>query len=124
MASTKNTPTGTQNGTVELERLPTDQALQAVDIAFGTAAKVADAVVERVKPYRDRAKREKELKSLRGQVEKELKDAKERGGEIRRQVTGQLDERTREVRQRVEPVYRERVEPVQRRVESRFRERV
>jgi molecular chaperone GrpE (heat shock protein) len=126
-------------------RKPSEQALQAVDVAFGAAPTVAEAVrntadtwrnpearsqeiktlQKRVSTLRDAEARTSEIETLRRRLGSELEKAEAKGGDVRRQVTEQLIGQARKARERVEPVYRERVEPVYReRVEPVYRERV
>jgi hypothetical protein len=145
----KKQPT-TENGVAAGK--PSEQALQAVDVAVGAVPQAADAVrktVEqwrkpetrsqeietlqnRVSTLRDRQKRSSELEGLRKRLADEIEKAGTRGGDVRKQVTDQLigqarkaRERLEPVRDRVEPVYRDRLEPVVRkRFEPVYRERV
>jgi hypothetical protein len=140
--------TTTTNG-----RKPSEQALQAVDVAVGAVPTVAENVrntadvwrnsesrsqeietlQKRVKTLRDPQARTTEIESLRKRLGSEIEKAEAKGGDVRRQVTDQLIGQARKARERVEPVYRERVEPVYRqrfepvvkeRVEPIYRDRV
>src|SRR4051795_5382568 len=122
-ATTSSTTTG---------RKPSDQALQAVDVAVGAVPTVAENVrttaetwtnsearsqeietlQKRVQTLRDPKTRNSEIESLRDRLGAELQKAETKGGDVRRQVTDQLVGQARKARERVEPVYRERVEPV------------
>jgi hypothetical protein len=127
------------------DRKPSEQALQAVDVAVGAVPTVAEAVrntaeawsksetrsqeiealQNRVKTLRDPESRTGEIDSLRQRLGSELEKAEAKGGDVRRQVTDQLIGQARKARERVEPVYRDRVEPVvKERVEPVYRERV
>jgi hypothetical protein len=124
---------------------PSQQALQAVDVAFGAVPTVADAVrntadtwrrsetrsqeidsmQKRLSTLRDADGRTSEIELLRERLGTELEKAGDRGGDVRRQVTDQLIGQARKARERVEPVYRDRVEPVvKERVEPIYRQRV
>jgi hypothetical protein len=126
-------------------RKPSEQALQAVDVAVGAGPTVAEAVrntaeawsksetrsqeIEtlqtRVKNLRDSQARTTEIESLRERLGSEIQKAETKGGDVRRQVTDQLIGQARKARERVEPVYRERVEPVYKgHVEPIYRDRV
>ena len=126
-------------------RKPSEQALQAVDVAVGAVPTVAENVrttaetwtnseartkeietlQKRVQTLRDPKTRTSEIDSLRERLSAELQKAETKGGDVRRQVTDQLVGQARRARERVEPVYRERVEPVvKERVEPVYRERV
>jgi len=145
-ANTTKTQTKTQ--TTADGRKPSEQALQAVDVAIGAPPTVAEAVrntaetwtnsetrsqefealQKRVQTLRDANGRKSEIESLRKRLGSEIEKAEAKGGDVRRQVTEQLIGQARKARGRVEPVYRERVEPVYReRVEpavKRVRERI
>ena len=121
-------------------RKPSEQALQAVDVAFGAVPTVAEAVrntadtwrnpetrsqeietlQKRVSTLRDAEARTSEIESLRRRLGSELEKAETKGGDVRRQVTDQLIGQARKARERVEPVYRERVEPTVKRVRERI----
>jgi hypothetical protein len=121
-------------------RKPSEQALQAVDVAVGAVPTVAGAVrntadtwrnpetrsqeietlQKRVSTLRDAETRTSEIESLRRRLGSELEKAETKGGDVRRQVTEQLIGRARKARERVEPVYRERVEPTVQRVRERI----
>jgi hypothetical protein len=126
-------------------RKPSEQALQAVDVAVGAVPTVAENVrttaetwtnsearsqeietlQKRVQTLRDPKTRTGEIESLRERLSAELQKAETKGGDVRRQVTEQLVGQARKARERVEPVYRDRVEPVvKERVEPVYRQRV
>ncbi len=126
-------------------RKPSEQALQAVDVAVGAVPTVAEAVrttaeswtnsetrsqeietlQKRVQSFRASEARNTELESLRERLGSEIQKAETKGGDVRRQVTEQLIGQARKARERVEPVYRDRVEPVvKERVEPIYRDRV
>jgi hypothetical protein len=140
---TKTTSTKTQTQTkteaTATGRKPSDQALQAVDVAIGTGPTVAetvrttaetwtnsetrsqeiDALQKRVQTLRDSQGRKGEIETLRKRLAAELEKAEAKGGDVRRQVTDQLVGQARKARERVEPVYRERVEPAVKKVVER-----
>ena len=149
MATKTETKTKTQakNGTAAATagRKPSEQALQAVDVAIGAGPAVAenvrqtaetwtnsetrqqeiDTLQKRVRTLRESDGRKSEIESLRKRLGSELEKAESKGGDVRRQVTDQLIGQARRARERVEPVYRDRVEPiVKERVEPVYRERV
>jgi hypothetical protein len=123
----------TENGAVTASK-PSEQALQAVDVAVGAVPHAADTVSKTVEVWRKPETRSKELETLQNRVSKlrdsktrsneletlrkrladEIERAGTRGGDVRKQVTDQLIGQARRARERVEPVYRERVEPVYR----------
>jgi hypothetical protein len=120
-------------------RKPSEQALQAVDVAIGAGPAVADSVrttaetwtspearskeidtlQKRVQTLRNSDGRKSEIESLRKRLAAELEKAEAKGGDVRRQVTDQLVGQARKARERVEPVYRERVEPTVKKVAER-----
>jgi hypothetical protein len=146
--STTKTQTQTKTEATATGRKPSDQALQAVDVAIGAGPTVAenvrttaetwtksetrsqeiDALQKRVQTLRNSEGRKGEIETLRKRLAAELEKAESKGGDVRRQVTDQLIGQARKARDRVEPVYRERVEPVvKERVEpavKRVRERI
>src|SRR5262245_1820728 len=152
MATTKSkteAKTQAKNGqattTAPTARKPSEQALQAVDVAIGAGPTVAenvrqtaetwtnsetrsqeiDTLQKRVQTLRDSKGRKSEVESLRKRLAAEIEKAEARGGDVRRQVTDQLVGQARAARDRGEPVYRERVEPVVReRVEPVYKQRV
>ncbi len=145
MASKTKSKTEEKTAVTTNGRKPSEQALQAVDVAVGAVPTVAEAVrttaetwtnsetrsqeidtlQKRVQTLRDPKTRTTELESLRGRLGSELEKAETKGGDVRRQVTEQLIGQARKARERVEPVYRDRVEPVYRqRVEPVVKERV
>jgi len=126
-------------------RKPSEQALQAVDVAIGAGPTVAenvrttaetwtssetrsqeiDALQKRVQTLRDSKSRKGEIETLRKRPAAELEKAEAKGGDVRRQVTDQLVGQARKARERVEPVYRDRVEPVyKQRIEPVYKQRV
>jgi hypothetical protein len=146
--TSKTAKTETNRQATTNDRKPSDQALQAVDVAIGAGPTVAetvrttaetwtksetrseeiDALQKRVQTLRNAQGRKREIESLRKRLAAELEKAEAKGGDVRRQVTDQLIGQARKARDRVEPVVKERVEPVYRqRVEpavKRVRERV
>ena len=145
MASQTKSKTEEKTEVTNNGRKPSEQALQAVDVAVGAVPTVAENVrttaetwtnsetrsqeietlQKRVQSFRDSETRNAELESLRERLSTELQKAETKGGDVRRQVTDQLIGQARKARERVEPVYRDRVEPVvKERVEPVYRERV
>jgi hypothetical protein len=151
--SSTKTQTQTKTEATATGRKPSDQALQAVDVAIGAGPTVAetvrttaetwtnsetrsqeiDVLQKRVQTLRDSEGRKGEIETLRKRLVAELEKAEAKGGDVRRQVTDQLVGQARKARERVEPVYRERVEPVYKerfepivkeRIEPVYRERV
>ena len=130
--TSKTTQSETNRQPTTNERKPSDQALQAVDVAIGAGPTVAetvrttaetwtksetrsqeiDALQKRVQTLRKAQGRKSEIESLRTRLAAELEKAEAKGGDVRRQVTDQLIGQARKARDRVEPVVKERVEPV------------
>jgi hypothetical protein len=127
------------------DRKPSEQALQAVDVAIGAGPTVAenvrqtaetwtnsearsqeiDTLQKRVQTLRNSKGRKSEIETLRKRLAAEIDKAEAKGGDVRRQVTDQLIGQARRARERVEPVYRQRVEPIyKQRIEPVYRERV
>jgi uncharacterized protein YicC (UPF0701 family) len=118
IASTEEKTQATAEG-----RKPSQQALQAVDVAVGAVPTVAenvsstaetwtksetrsreiDALQKRVQNLRDRKGRNAEIEALRKRLAAELEKAEAKGGDVRRQVTDQLVGQARKARERVEP---------------------
>ena len=137
--SSTKTQTQTKTEATATDRKPSDQALQAVDVAIGAGPTVAetvrttaetwtnsetrsdeiDALQKRVQTLRDSEGRKGEIETLRKRLAAELEKAEAKGGDVRRQVTDQLVGQARKARERVEPVYRERVEPAVKKVVER-----
>jgi hypothetical protein len=134
---TTKTETKTTQATATDGRKPSEQALQAVDVAIGAAPTVAenvrttaenwtnsetrsqeiDTLQKRVETLRSSEGRKSEIETLRKRLAAELEMAEAKGGDVRRQVTDQLVGQARKARDRVEPVYKERFEPI---VKERF----
>jgi molecular chaperone GrpE (heat shock protein) len=131
--ATKTSKTETKTEAT-IDRKPSGQALQAVDVVIGAGPTVAenvrttaetwtnsekrsqeiDALQKRVQTLREAEGRKSEIESLRKRLAAELEKAEAKGGDVRRQVTDQLIGQARKARERVEPVVKERVEPVYR----------
>jgi regulator of replication initiation timing len=145
MASKTKSKTAEKTEVTTNGRKPSEQALQAVDVAVGAVPTVAENVrstadtwrnsetrsqeietlQKRVQTLRDPQARTTEIESLRKRLGSEIEKAEAKGGDVRRQVTEQLVDQARKARDRVEPVYRDRVEPVvKERVEPIYRDRV
>jgi hypothetical protein len=65
-------------------------AERAVDVPVGYALIVRDRVEDVIEPWTTSTARERELKSLRTQVTRELNKAERRGGQARRKATTQI----------------------------------
>jgi hypothetical protein len=73
-------------------------AERAVDLPVGAALTLRDRVEDAIDPWTTESTRERELKSLRTQVTRELNRFERRGGQARRKAT----QRARSTRNRVE----------------------
>ena len=131
----------TENGVAASK--PSEQALQAVDVAVGAAprppmpsvrpstsasksetrSQEIETLQNEVSTLRDPKTRSSELETLRKRLADEIERAGTRGGDVRKQVTDQLIGQARKARERVEPTVRERVEPVYRERLEPVRER-
>ena len=125
MAPKTKSKTDEKTATTTNGRKPSEQALQAVDVAVGAVPTVAEAVRNTAEAWSKSETRTREIETLRKRLATELEKAEAKGGDVRRQVTDQLIGQARKARERVEPVVKERVEPVYReRVEPVVKERV
>jgi len=79
-------------------------AERTVDLPVGVALTVADRVTEIVEPFTGRQTAERELKSIRTRVERELNRFERRGASVRRKART----RARQTRNRVERELRQR----------------
>ena len=87
--------TKARNGAVSIVR---QGAERAVDLPVGAALTLRDRVEDALEPWTTESTRERELKSLRTQVTRELNKFERRGGQARRKAT----QRARSTRNRVE----------------------
>src|SRR6266480_3444818 len=114
-ANTTKTQTKTQ--TTADGRKPSEQALQAVDVAIGAPPTVAEAVrntaetwtnsetrsqelnalQKRVQTLRDANGRKSEIESLRKRLGSEIEKAEAKGGDVRRQVPEQITDKLTQV---------------------------
>jgi hypothetical protein len=151
--NSNKTAEATTNGATPT-RKPSEQALEYVDVTFGLAPTLAEAVRKLVEQLRDPSTRDQELKTIQAQIERlrkpetrelelqtlrkrldaEVEKAKTEGPVNRKKVTKQLVDQAQKARKRVEqtpvykqvePVYKKRVEPVvKQRVEPVYKQRV
>ena len=101
--NTTKTATGThekadRNGTETAVSYVRQTAERTVDVPVGAALTVADRVNELVEPWTSRKAAERELKSFRTQVTREVNRLERRGASARRKAT----QRVRTTRNRVE----------------------
>lgn len=90
-------------------------AERTVDLPVGVALTVRDRVTDAVEPWTSAATREKELKSLRTQVTRELNKFERRGGQARRKAT----QNVRRTRNRLEREVKQRRRSIERQVKQR-----
>jgi hypothetical protein len=103
--------TKARNGAVSYAR---QTAERSVDVPVGVALTVRDRVNDAVEPWTQSESRDRELKSLRTQVTRELNRYERRGGQARRKATS----RARRTRNRVEREIRQRRRSVERQVKQ------
>jgi hypothetical protein len=89
-------------------------AERSVDLPVGVALTVRDAVTDAVEPWTSSTTREKELKSLRTQVTRELNKFERRGGQARRKAT----QRVRQTRNRLEREVKQRRRSIEKQVKE------
>jgi hypothetical protein len=106
--------TKARNGAVGYVR---QTAERSVDVPVGVALTVRDRVNEAVEPWTQTETRERELKTLRTQVTRELNRYERRGGQARRKATS----RARRTRNRVEREIRQRRRSIERQVKQNRR---
>ena len=115
--TTPTTPEKAPAGVGDYARRASDTAVTAVDLQVGAALTAADRVRELVEPWRQRQTAERELKSFRSQVTREVNKAERRGGTARRRFT----QRARRTRNRVERQVRQQRRSVETAVERNRR---
>ena len=106
--------TKARNGAVSYVR---QTAERSVDVPVGVALTVRDRVNEAVEPWTQTETRDRELKTLRTQVTRELNSYERRGGQARRKATS----RARQTRNRVEREIRQRRRSIERQVKQNRR---
>src|SRR5262245_51389255 len=109
--STTRTTAKARNGAVDYVR---QTAERTVDVPVGVALTVRDRVNEAVEPWAQSETRERELRSLRTQVTRELNKFERRGGQARRKATS----RVRQTRNRLEREVKQRRRAFQRQVKQ------
>ena len=93
-------------------------AERAVDVPVGAALTLRDRVEDAIEPWSTDVKRERELKSLRSQVTRELNRFERRGGQARRKA----NQRVRSTRTKVEREVKSRRREVEKAVKENRRE--
>jgi Skp family chaperone for outer membrane proteins len=93
-------------------------AERAVDVPVGAVLTIRDRVEDAIEPWTTETAREKELKSLRTQVTRELNKFERRGGQARRKTT----QRVRSTRTKVEREVKARRREVEKTVKQNRRE--
>ena len=104
-----------RNGAVSIA---VSTAERAVDVPVGAALTLRDRVEEAIEPWTREATRDRELKSLRTQVTRELNRFERRGGQARRKAS----QRVRSTRNRVEREVKSRRREVEKAVRQNRRE--
>jgi hypothetical protein len=93
-------------------------AERAVDVPVGAALTIRERVEDAIEPWTSEITRERELKSLRTQVTRELNRFERRGGQARRRT----NQRVRSTRNRVEREVKSRRREVEKAVKANRRE--
>ena len=114
-AQVKEGVTKARNGAVSLA---VSAAERAVDLPVGAALVLRDRVEDVIEPWTAESSRERELKSLRTQVTRELNKFERRGGQARRKTS----QRVRSTRNRVEREVKSRRREVEKAVKDNRRE--
>jgi hypothetical protein len=109
--TTTTRPTTPETGPVQVVRHGAERAL---DVPVGAALLARERVTDAVEPWTSTSGRERELKSLRTQVTRELSKFERRGGQARRKAT----QRVRSTRTRVERELKARRREVERTVKQ------
>jgi hypothetical protein len=103
--------TKARNGAVDYVK---QTAERSVDVPVGVALTVRDRVNVAVEPWTQSETRERELKSLRTQVTRELNRFERRGGQARRKATS----RVRQSRNRLEREVKQRRRAIEKQVKQ------
>ncbi len=82
-------------------------AERAIDVPVGAALIIRERVEDAIEPWTTDSARERELKSLRTQVTRELNKAERRGGQARRKATTRLRSTRKDVEREVKARRRE-----------------
>ena len=101
----------TETGPVQVVRQSAERAL---DVPVGAALLARERVTDALEPWTSTSGRQRELKSLRTQVTRELNKSERRGGQARRKAT----QRARSTRTRVERELKARRREVERTVKQ------
>lgn len=120
-AQVKEGVTKASNGAVAIVR---QRAERALDVPVGAALTARDRVEEVVEPWTSTTAREKELKSLRTQVTRELNKFERRGGQARRKAVSRVQSTRKQVEREVTTRRREvekQVKQNRTRVEDRLK---
>lgn len=103
-AQVKEGVTKASNGAAAIVRQGAERAL---DVPVGAALTVRDRVEDVVEPWTTASAREKELKSLRTQVTRELNKFERRGGQARRKAVSRVRTTRKQVEREVKARRRE-----------------
>lgn len=121
-AQVKEGVTKATNGAAAIVR---QRAERALDVPVGAALTARDRVEEVVEPWTSATAREKELKSLRTQVTRELNKFERRGGQARRKAVSRVQSTRKQVEREVTTRRREvekQVKQNRTRVEDRLKQ--
>jgi len=110
----KTTTTRTAQADTQPVQIVRQSAERALDVPVGAALLARERVTDAVEPWTSTTGRERELKSLRTQVTRELNKFERRGGQARRKAT----QRVRSSRTRVERELKARRREVERTVKQ------
>lgn len=114
-AQVKEGVTKARNGAVSIAFTAAERA---VDVPVGAALTIRDRVEDAIEPWTSETSRDRELKSLRTQVTRELNKFERRGGQARRTAS----QRVRTTRNRVEREVKGRQREVEKAVRENRRE--
>ena len=114
-AQVKEGVTKARNGAVSIA---VAAAERAVDVPVGAAIVIRERIEDAIEPWSTDAKRERELKSLRTQVTRELNKFERRGGQARRKA----NQRVRSTRTKVQREVKSRRREVEKAVKENRRE--
>ncbi len=99
-----------RNGTSEAPEPKVEGVEKATHVALGAPQAIVDAVTETFERINDPAKRQKDLKVVRQQVEKGIGAAEKRGVEVRKQLPEPVERRLKVAEKRGEEARKRLVE--------------
>lgn len=101
MATQSKSSTSNSNGSTAKASAKRGGTTPALDLPVGAVLTVTDRVTELVEPFSGRKAAEKQLKTYRTQLRREVKRAERRGATARKQATSALKRNRSELEQRV-----------------------